>query len=94
MTIKLQREPLTVARLCSLKHGEQIVFYRGNFPSDIERCDRRKNLSGDTGAPKYKELLKSVAKTADKLEEQGKIKIIQHPESRWVLEYVAIGTGV
>jgi len=90
-----QTIPETVLRLRLLKPGIELVYYRGNFESDLERCDPS---PGSGGAPKYKALLRFIKKEARRLERQGRIRLMQvgntvtsRHGNEGITSYVAVG---
>jgi hypothetical protein len=89
--------PFTIARLNSLKRGEEMVYYKGSFDADIARCEPVNKGAGlDTGAPMYQALLRSIRDAAWALAQQGMVRIFERPVTRdfgklRYTEYVAVG---
>jgi hypothetical protein len=96
ITTTAPKTPFTIQRLNSLKRGEEMVYYKGNFESDIARCDPIKGGTGlDVGAPMYQALLRSIKDTAWSLAQQGMVRIFERPVTRdfgklRYTEYVAV----
>lgn len=76
-----------------------MVYYRGNFESDIEMCTPRKSGTNAGGAPHYQYILRTIWKTALALAEQNKIilreevRIIKIPKRGNVRVTAHIATG-
>ena len=77
----------TIQRLKSLKPGEKLTYYKGDFEKDIRRS-----------RGKYKGLLEAIQRVVARLSSEGKIELFEQPariktEDRWVYftKYAAIG---
>jgi hypothetical protein len=78
----------TIERLKTLRPGQQLVYYRGNFEHDIERSNE--------DASTYGEILMHVRDTASSLAREGKIRLIERPYGAGrfrLFEYVAFGVA-
>lgn len=88
--------PMTIARLRALRRGEEMVYYRGNFPADIDRSKR-----GQDPTPRaYARLLEAVQREANELSKKGRVhlgsKLIHKPRrgedpAQYITEYSAVG---
>lgn len=92
---KAPKPPFTIARLNSLKRGEEMIYYKGQFDRDIANCEPLKGRD-DGGAPLYQSVLRAVRDTAWSLAQQGMIRISERPVTRdfgklRYTEYVAVG---
>jgi hypothetical protein len=77
----------TIERLNALKRGEKLVYYRGNFEYDIERCN-------DDDVPAYGLILLRLRDTASSLARTGKLRLEKYPyghTNSGLFEYLAIG---
>lgn len=87
MTRKITGLPYTVARLIDIEPGAEIVYYRGNFDSDLANTSFHQ-------APTYRELLAKVRDIAERLQREGRVRLEERPihrtDHRYV-EYIAIG---
>lgn len=90
-------EPYTIARLKRIKPGKVIVYYSGNFDTDIHRATLRdRSLGEHASAPAYAALLQRIRETAVHLESTGKAVLstrtrIKKQNGPTENEYVAIG---
>lgn len=89
------RIPYTIERLNSLRQGQEMVYYRGNFERDIAACDPSPGAHGQfREAPGYRALLRSIRSAAKALQESGRVLLIERSHAdarRTYTEYVAIG---
>jgi hypothetical protein len=77
----------TIERLNVLRRGEQLVYYRGNFEHDIERCN-------DDNVPAYGLILLRLRDTASTLSRTGKLRLERRPyghTNSGLFEYLATG---
>jgi hypothetical protein len=86
--------PDTILRLASLKSGQSMVYYHGNLPADIDRCNPFNNKKGAVarfGAPSCKALLENICATATKLAEKNKVTLSTKPGKLGAIKYIATG---
>lgn len=57
---QIQHRSPTAARLLAIRPGEEMVYYRGNLPADLERAKGY-----------YREILEEIRSTAEFLDQQG-----------------------
>jgi hypothetical protein len=74
MNAKPAGEPWTVQRLKSIKPGERVCYYRGDFAIDIRQAQTATKGCPD-GVPKYAALLNSIRNAARELERSGRVKL-------------------
>ena len=88
-------KPHMLKRLEAIKPGQRIMYYRGNFEPDMERCI---HTQWTPGAPRYLALLKLLKDVPEQMERAGRVTLERReiPKSDrlgrlMVIEYVAVG---
>jgi len=71
----------TIERLLRIKPGQEVIYYRGNYPADIARClPKRAATEGsppDMGAPTYLKVITEVSEAAKELARIGRVRLGQ-----------------
>ena len=78
-------EPVSVHRLKAIQPGQEVVFYTGNLPHDIEAA---------RNTPDYARLLGRIADLATMLQEQGRVRLVEREIKRAgykMIRYSAVG---
>lgn len=81
-------EPVSIQRLQAIQPGQEVVYYTGTLPHDIE-------AAGDS--PDYARLLGRIADLATKLQEQGRVRLVERDIQRRgykTTRYSAVGLPV
>lgn len=66
-------EPVSIQRLQAIRPGQEVVYYTGTLPHDIEAAD---------DSPDYARLLGRIADLATKLQEQGRVRLVERDIQR------------
>ena len=97
-------EQITITRLKTLRPGETLIYYKGNFANDIARSVAADSVNIKP-AVKYAATLKYIQETAVNLERQGRVRlsynVVELPKlpplrttktyENHMIEYVATG---
>ena len=81
-------EPVSVHRLKTIRPAQEVVFYTGNLPHDIEAA---------RNTPDYARLLGRIADLATMLQEQGRVRLVERDIQRRgykMIRYSAVGLPV
>jgi len=73
--LPVQPIPPTIERLRSLKPGESMTYYVGNFSADIAASEDPKWGFARRGGTTYANILRSIRDEAYKLAREGKIRL-------------------
>lgn len=80
-TMKRSAVNPTIERLLHIKPGQEIIYYRGNYPADIARCLPKRAETGgsppDMGAPQYLKVITEVSEAAKELARIGRVRLGQ-----------------
>lgn len=79
--------PLSLVLLQAFADGKldvwEHIYYRGDFPEDIERCRSTSPSNRKAGhAPRYMALLMRLRDAADRLAKAGKIRLAKRETTR------------
>jgi hypothetical protein len=66
-------EPVSIQRLKAIQPGQEIVFYTGNLPHDIQAA---------RNTPDYARLLRRIAELATRLQEEGRVRLVERDIQR------------
>lgn len=78
-------EPVSIQRLKAIQPGQEVVYYTGKLPLDIE-------AAGDS--PDYARLLGRIATLALELQERGRVRLVERETQRngyKMTRYSAVG---